>query len=122
MNDTETIKDLYCRYWQYMIAKNEEGLKDMMADTYYLLHMTGVRQSHDVFLKGLKDHTFNYYSAVHDEIDVQVNKDEAHMIGKSRVLAAVYGGAKTNWALRNEFSLKKENGEWKFTSCKVTTY
>ena len=51
--------------------------------------MTGVKQSAEVFLKGLQDGTFNYYSAEHDDIEVTVDGDRAKMTGKSRVLAAV---------------------------------
>ena len=56
--------------------------------------MTGSKQSADTFLDGLTDGTFNYYTAEHDTIEVQINGDRAAMLGRSRVLAAVYGGRK----------------------------
>ena len=86
MNDIETIKELYRKYWTYMINKDADGLRSIMSDDYHLMHMTGVRQSADVFIKGLLDGTFNYYSAEHDAIDVKVTGDTAVMVGKSRVL------------------------------------
>ena len=94
MSDKDLIKELYELYWKYMIEKDADGLRSIMSKDYYLLHMTGVKQSAEVFLKGLLDGTFNYYSAEHDEILVQVSGDTATMVGKSRVLAAVYGGGK----------------------------
>ena len=84
--------------------------------------MTGVKQSADEFLRGLKRGTFNYYSAEHDDIVVQINGDEATMSGKSRVLASVYGGGKNSWRLQGDFKLKKENGCWRFTSSRASTY
>lgn len=122
MNDIETIKELYRKYWQYMIDKDEEGLRSLMSDDYYLMHMTGVRQSADAFLKGLKEGTFNYYSADHDSVEVEVKGDSARMTGKSRVLAAVYGGGKNCWRLRGDFTLRKEKGTWKMTSSRASTY
>lgn len=122
MSDEEQIKELYRTYWNYMIDKNAEGLRDLMAGDYYLRHMTGVKQSVDEFLKGLLNGTFNYYSAEHDEIIVNINGDTATMIGKSRVLAAVYGGGKNSWRLQGDFTLRKENGNWKLTSSKASTY
>lgn len=122
MSDEEQIKELYRTYWNYMIVKNAEGLRDLMAGDYYLRHMTGVKQSVDEFLKGLLNGTFNYYSAEHDEIIVNINGDTATMIGKSRVLAAVYGGGKNSWRLQGDFTLRKENGNWKLTSSKASTY
>ena len=122
MNDIEIIKELYRKYWRYMIEKDEEGLRGLMSDDYYLMHMTGVKQLADTFLKGLNDGTFNYYSADHDFIEVEIKGDSAKMTGKSRVLAAVYGGSKNYWRLRGDFTLRKENGTWKMTSSRASTY
>ena len=105
-----------------MIDKDETGLRSLMSDDYYLMHMTGLKQSADVFIRGLLDGTFNYYSADHDDIRVFVNGDTAEMTGKSRVLAAVYGGGRNRWRLRGDFTLRKEKGDWKLTSSKASTY
>ena len=88
MTDEEQIKKLYIRYWQCMIDKNADGLRSLQTDDYYLMHMTGVHQSADVFISGLMGGTFNYYSADHDDIQVSIDGDTATMVGKSRVLAA----------------------------------
>lgn len=122
MNDEELIKKTYIRYWEMMINKDAEGLRGVLAEDYYLLHMTGVRQTREVFLKGLLDGTFNYYSAEHDDIEVSVNGDTATMTGKSRVLAAVYGGGKHIWRLRGDSLLRKENGKWVIAGTSATTY
>ena len=122
MDETELIRELYREYWRCMIAKDADGLRSMMTDDYTLLHMTGTKQSAEVFLKGLLDGTFNYYSADHDSIEVTVAGDHACMIGKSRVQAAVYGGEKHIWRLRGDFTLRKENEHWKFSSSSASTY
>ena len=120
--DEEQIKTLYRQYWTYMIEKNADGLRQMMTEDYELLHMTGVRQSAETFLKGLLDGTFNYYSAEHDSIEVRITGDRATMTGKSRVLASVYGGGKHLWHLQGDFTLRKETGQWKLTGSKASTY
>lgn len=122
MNEAEKIRGLYRKYWQCMIDKDAEGLRGLMASDYYLLHMTGLRQSADVFLRGLLDGAFNYYSAEHDSIDVEIHGDTAAMIGKSRVLAAVYGGGRHLWRLRGDFTLRKEAEGWRLTSSRASTY
>jgi ketosteroid isomerase-like protein len=121
-DEKDTIREMYRKYWHCMITKNADGLRDLMADDYYLLHMTGVKQSAEMFLNGLLDGTFNYYSADHDSIEVSLNGDHAIMTGRSRVMAAVYGGRKSRWRLQGDFTLRKENGSWKFTSSKASTY
>lgn len=122
MNDIEAIKELYIQYWKCMISKNEAGLRNLMSDDYVLMHMSGTKQSVDEFISGLLDGTFNYYSAEHDDIQVSVNGNTATMVGKSKVLAAVYGGGKNRWRLRGDFTLRKENENWKLTSSKASTY
>ena len=122
MDDAELIRELYREYWRCMIAKDADGLRSMMTNDYSLLHMTGTKQSAEVFLKGLLDGTFNYYSAEHDSIEVTVAGDRASMIGRSRVLAAVYGGGKHSWRLRGDFTLRKEEGRWKLSSSSASTY
>ena len=122
MDERETLRELYRRYWRCMIAKDAEGLRALMAEDYSLTHMTGVKQSAAVFLKGLLGGTFNYYSAEHDSIEVKIGGDSAVMIGKSRVLAAVYGGGKHRWKLQGDFTLRRENGTWLLTGSRASTY
>lgn len=122
MDGIEAIKDLYREYWRYMIEKNVDGLRNLMADDYYLLHMTGVKQSREEFLKDLQGGTFHYDSAEHDSIEVRINGSRATVIGKSHVVAAVYGGQKRSWRLQGDFTLRNEQGIWKFTSSKASTY
>ena len=121
MDDKELIREVYRTYWRYMIEKNADGLRGIMTEDYYLLHMTGVKQSAEVFLSGLQDGTFNYYSAEHDDIEVTVDGDMAKMTGKSLVLAAVYGG-RHRWHLQGDFTLRKVQGDWKLSSSKASTY
>ena len=122
MSEEQLIEELYKKYWEYMINKDAEGLRSIMSSYYYILHMTGVKQSAEVFIKGLLDGTFNYYSADHDEVSVNITGDSAIMVGKSRVLAAVYGGGRHSWRLQGDFTLRKENDGWKLTSSRASTY
>ena len=121
-DDREQIRQLYRDYWRCMLRRDAEGLRGMMTEDYTLLHMTGLRQPAEVFLAGLLDGTFQYFSADHDSIDVQISGNQAVMVGKSRVLAAVYGGGKHLWRLRGDFTLRKKEGVWKLTSSKASTY
>ena len=122
MDDVKRIRALYEAYWQCMIRKDADGLRAMMAEDYFLLHMTGVRQSAETFLAGLLDGTFNYYAAEHDSIDVRVDGDRAELVGRSRVLAAVYGGGKHRWRLQGDFTLRREQGDWLLTSSRASVY
>lgn len=122
MDDQKVIQQIYRDYWDCMIRRDVEGLRSLMTEDYVLFHMTGVRQSREEFLRGLEGGTFNYYSAEHDSIEVAVDGDRAEMIGKSRVVAAVYGGGKNRWRLQGDFVLRKDGGEWRMCSSRASTY
>ena len=40
----------------------------------------------------------------------------------SRVEAAVYGSGRNTWRLQGDFTLRKEDGVWKLTSSRASTY
>ena len=122
MSDREQIEELYRTYWQYMISKDIAGMDRIMAEDYELRHMTGFRQNKQEFFRSVKNGELNYYSAEHDEIIVKVSGDTAAMTGRSRVTAAVYGGGRHTWRLQGDFTLRKEEGVWKLTASRASTY
>ena len=122
MRDREQIEELYHTYWRCMINQDIAGMDRLMADDYELRHMTGLRQPKQDFFRSLASGELNYYSAKHDEIIVQVSGDTATMTGRSKVVAAVYGGGKNTWKLQGDFTLRKEDGAWKLTSSRASTY
>lgn len=122
MDELETIRQVYRDYWQGMLDGDAGALRKLMAEDYTLRHMTGVSQTREEFLRGLEDGTFRYFEADHESIDAVVRGDTAEMTGRSRVLAAVYGGGKHMWRLRGDFTLRRERGVWKLTSSRASTY
>ena len=66
VDEREEIRELYREYWRCMIAKDADGLRD--------------------------------------------------------ILAAVYGGRKSSWRLRGDFTLRREDGVWRFTCSRASTY
>ena len=122
MNDREQIEELYRTYWQYMINKDIAGMDRIMTDDYELWHMTGLRQPKEDFFRSVTSGELNYYSAKHDEIIVKVSGETATMIGRSKVVAAVYGGGRNTWRLQGDFTLRKEDGVWKLSSSRASTW
>ena len=91
-------------------------------DALRALFLRGELETLDDEAERLLDGTFNYYSAVHERIETKINGDTAVLVGCSRVEAAVYGGRKSTWHLQGDFTLRKEEGTWKFTSSRASTY
>ena len=121
-NDEQLIRDTYVRMYEGMIAKDESTLREVLGDSFILVHMTGMRQPKDAFIKAVLNGTLNYYSAEHENMPVEINGDTAILTGQSYVAAAVFGGGKSNWHLQQKCSLKKTDGVWKIIRSVASTY
>ena len=121
-NDEQLIRDAYIRMYDGMITKDEEILRDVLDDSFVLVHMTGMRQSREEFINAILDGTLNYYSAEHEHMPVEINGDTAVLTGQSYVAATVFGGGRSNWRLQQKCSLKKVDGAWKITRSVASTY
>ena len=122
MSDEEKIVRLYKEMYSAMINKNKTELERIHDDSFVLFHMTGMKQSKSEYISAILGGTLNYYSAVHDDIEVAISGDTRRMTGKSKVTAAVFGGGKHTWRLQLDFELIQKNGEWYFTLARASTY
>ena len=122
MTDKEMIVQLYKEMYTAMINKDRAELERVHDDSFVLVHMTGMRQPKEVYINSVMDGTLNYYSASHEDMQVELNGDTAVLTGRSCVNAAVFSGGKNTWRLQLGFQLAKKNGEWKFTLASASTY
>ena len=122
MTDREQIIQLYKEMYAAMVNKDRTALERVHDDSFVLVHMTGMRQPKEVYISSIMDGTLNYFSAEHEDLQVELKNDTAVLIGKSRVNAAVFGGGKHTWRLQLRFQLVKKNGEWRFALASAATY
>ncbi|WP_026511892.1 nuclear transport factor 2 family protein [Butyrivibrio sp. LC3010] len=122
MEDKELIINVYKKMYEGMIKKDEKILDEVLDDSFVLVHMTGMRQSKDAFIKAVMNGTLNYFSAEHEHMPIEISGDAAVLTGQSYVAAAVFGGGRSNWHLQQKCSLKKISGEWKITRSVASTY
>ena len=114
MNDRQSIEQLYHDMYSAMVKKDETELDRVHDESFVLIHMTGMRQDKETYIRAIMDGTLNYYSEKTDSLDVQVNPDDtAVLTGRSIVTAAVFGGGRHTWGLQLRFDLKKTGDEWK---------
>ena len=92
-NEEQLIQEAYIRMYEGMINKDELLLREVLDDSFVLVHMTGMRQSKQAFIKAVLNGTLNYFSAEHENMPVEISGDTAVLTGQSYVAAAVFGGA-----------------------------
>ena len=122
MTDRERIVQLYKKMYTAMVNKDRAELDRIHDESFVLVHMTGMRQPKEVYISSIMDGTLNYYSAEHEDMQVEINGDTAVLTGRSKVTAAVFGGGKHTWRLQLRFQLLKKNGQWRFALASASTY
>ena len=122
MNDKGLIENCYCQMYRGMVEKDRGILSEVLDDSFVLVHMTGMRQAKEVFIRAVEDGTLNYFSADHQQISVDVHGNTAEMTGQSVVRAAVFGGGQHTWHLQLRMKLEQIADTWKITEAKASTY
>ena len=122
MDDKSQIKALYREMCDAMVTKDTATLNRIHADDFVLVHITGMRQSKREYINAIADGTLNYFSAEHEQMEIDISGDSATLTGRSRVTAAVFGGGRGTWRLQLSFKLVKREGQWLFTEARASTY
>ena len=122
MNDEQAIRTLYERMYAAMVAKDEAVLREVHADDFVLIHMTGMCQPKTQYIRAIMDGTLNYFSAETENLHIDIHGDVATLTGHSCVNAAVFGGGCHTWRLSLSMRLRKENDTWRFTRSEASTY
>lgn len=94
-----TPKGCYLEFYRAKIAKDLSALDALLDDNFILVHMTGMLQNKQEFMQAVGDGTLNYYTALHDNIQVSEDAGAVSLTGQTRVSAAVFGGGKHIWRL-----------------------
>ena len=118
----ERIEDCYRQMYQGMVAKDRKILSEVLDDSFVLIHMTGMRQSKEAFIRAVEDGTLNYFSADHQNIETDIHGDTALLIGQSLVSAAVFGGGRHTWRLQLDLKLIRNANGWSITEAGASTY
>ncbi|NCB93919.1 MAG: nuclear transport factor 2 family protein [Clostridia bacterium] len=122
MNDQKLIEECYKIMYQGMIDKDRDTLNSVLDNSFVLIHMTGMHQPKQEFIRAVENGTLNYYSAGHQSITVDVHGDRASLDGRSMVNAAVFGGGPHTWRLRQRIELVKKDDTWFMTESVASTY
>lgn len=121
-NEEAILANLYEAMFRAMIHRDLPVLDTLLADSFVLIHMTGMRQNKQAFLSAVKDGTLRYLSAQHDKITVCVKGMEATLTGQSSVRAAVFGSGEHPWRLRQDMKLTRDGTRWTITQSIASTY
>ena len=118
----EQIEDCYRQMYQGMTQKDRKVLSAVLDDSFVLIHMTGMRQSKEAFIRAVEDRTLNYFSANHQNIEIEIHGNMAQLVGQSVVSAAVFGGGRHTWRLQQNIKLVQKDNTWRMLEARASTY
>ena len=122
MGDEELIQTAYIEMYNGMIDKDRPILEKVLDENFILIHMTGMRQTRESFIRSILNGTLNYYSARHEKIKVEISGNTASMTGQSVVDAAVFGGRRSTWRLALQIDIHRVNEGWKLMGARASTW
>ena len=122
MSEQEKVEDCYREMYRGMIDKDRAVLDEVLDDSFVLVHMTGMRQAKEAFIRAVEDGTLNYYSASHQRMNADIHGSQAELLGQSVVSAAVFGGGRHTWRLQLRLTLAQKDGVWSITEARASTY
>lgn len=123
MNVEQEFCSCYEQLYQGMVTKDIALLQIILADDFVLVHMTGMQQSKDEFIRSIQNGQLQYCSAETERLQViERTLDFAVLLGQSHVQAAVFGGGKHLWRLQLTLWMTKSNGAWKFTKAIASVF
>lgn len=122
MYERQYLEQLYHQLYQGMMDKDEVLLGRVLADDFVLYHMTGLQQSKEEFIAAVMDGTLNYYAEMTQSIAITPLEDRAEILGRSRVVAAVFGGKRSARDLQLKCELRRGRTGWQFVSARASTF
>ena len=120
--DEQQIKDQYRAFYRAAIDKDRAGMEATLDETFHLMHMTGMRQSRDEYIRYILQGTMNYYSEAPVKLTATVNGGRGTLCAQSIVEAAVFGGGRHTWRLQLDMTAEKKDGVWRFIDAVASTF
>jgi ketosteroid isomerase-like protein len=122
--DEAQLAQLYRDLCDASMRKDADAIREILSEDYVLEHMTGMRQTREEYISAVLDGTLNYFAVVHDSVTVEVDDDGQHasVRGRSRTMAAVFGGSRHIWRLQQDLKASKTGSTWKFDRSQASTY
>ena len=118
----DLFAEKYRAMYRAMIEKDGTSLNALLDENFVLVHMTGMRQNKQAFIRAVENGTLNYFSEDLQETKTVVYKDFVYFTGKSHVNAAVFGGGRHTWHLQLDIKFVFANGDWLISESVASTW
>ena len=122
MPDIDSFAVKYRAMYRAMIEKDGAALNRLLDESFILVHMTGMQQNKQEFIRAVENGTLNYFSEDLKDAQTIVHKDFVEFTGKSIVNADVFGGGRHTWHLQLDMKFVFANGDWLISESVASTW
>ena len=122
MPDNDRFATKYRAMYRAMIEKDGAALAKLLDESFVLVHMTGMRQNKQAFIRAVENGTLNYFSEELCASSAHIVGAIGHFTGKSIVNAAVFGGGRHTWHLQLEMKYIYVGGDWLISEAVASTW
>lgn len=119
--DEKAIIAVVNKLSELMIARDLNGLKQILDENYTLTHMTGYVQPKDEWVEEVQRESMKYYSVQEVSKTVKMNGDKAEVVDRNLVDARIWGTRHT-WKLQQILQLEKRDGKWIILKSVASTF
>jgi ketosteroid isomerase-like protein len=120
-DERNEVAHAYREHLRAMTDGDAQTLDDLLDDTFTLTHMTGYRQPKAEWLSQMRDGQFIYHTIDEENLNLRVEGDTAHLVGRIVTDATVYG-TRANWRLQLTLDYARKDHTWTAFRSVATTW
>ena len=118
----DIFTEKYRAMYRVMIEKDGAALNALLDESFVLVHMMGMRQNKQAFIRAVENGTLNYFSEDLQETKTIVHSNFVQFTGRSLVNAAVFGSGRHTWHLQLDMRFVFVGGDWLISETVASTW
>ena len=109
----QEIRALELSFYEIMIAKDFDAMRDILSEDLEYIHSTGVVEGKDLYLEGVRDGLYEYSEIRSEEPDIRVFDAGAVTMGKIVMMVGKRGEPKAAVPLISTLVWIREGCKWR---------
>lgn len=124
MISSDQVIQLYRSYNDAMASDDTEKLREILSSSFTLTHMTGYVEPLNDWLTQMNNGEMHYFNSKEESVEItNISDQEATLVGRNIVTAALYNGSKNDWQLKSVVKMSQsKNGKLLIDRVVVTQY
>lgn len=120
--DEQLVANAYREMYHCLIDRDASGLDDLLDEPFELEYSSWCKLPKYDLIEEVVGGFQNCFHVEHEDLDVQLYGDNAHLTGRSLVDGALFGEDRNLWPLQMDIDLLRQGNGWLMTKAHASTY